>query len=343
MTITSQDTFADVVLAKAALRRVLPEYLAAVAKIRSGISDGPAATGVGPFGIIQADWDAALADPDLSADPFKITRWRDQVSVFAIMTSKAQAALALKLKRNFSMEELYAEQFPNDSVNPLAQALQDIAPIITGALNRAQIEADPTILDSAGNLIGEGAGGILGELVGKIESKGDYNAFNRGTAGVSTGGPINLVSMTIGEIRAKQALAGSARLFAVGKYQVVPLTMKETVQKLNIQDGDLYAALLQEAMFRKHLVGEKRRTLKHYIMGKNSDLDGAQTDLANEFASVPKPGGGSAHAGVGGNAALTSSATTRAAINAERDRFKVLIASGKSEDDAWLALSPGLA
>lgn len=343
MPISSPDVFADVLLSKATFRRVFPEYMAAVAKVRSNISDGPAAKGIGPFGLEQAEWDAALTDPDLSADPFKINRWRDQVSVFAVMTSKAQAALAIELKRNFTFAELYKKQFPNDNASGLAQALQDVAPIIKKAQNKAQVEADPTILDPASGAIIEGAGGVLGELVGKIESHGDYNAFNRGTAGVSTGGPIDLVGMTIGAIKAKQALTGSDRLFAVGKYQIVPKTMNETVEELGIADGELYAPRLQETMFRKYLVGDKRKPLKRYIMGKHDDIEKAQTALANEFASIPKPGGGSAHAGVGGNAALTNTGATQGAINAERDRFKVLVAGGKSEDDAWLALSPALA
>jgi hypothetical protein len=147
--------------------------------------------------------------------------------------------------------------------------------------------------------------------------------------------------MTIAEIKVEQAKpkGDPSRLFAVGKYQIVPGTMKETVEKLGIKDSELYAPPLQEKMFRVYLIGDKRKKLKGYIMGKHKDLDAAQTDLANEFASVPKPGGGSAHAGVGGNVALITSDKARAAINAERDRFKALLDTGKSEDEAWVALS----
>jgi hypothetical protein len=273
--------------------------------------------------------------------------------VFPAMTSRDQAALHDKLGRDFSMAELYVAQFgvtPEKATGDLTAALLTVAPLAEAALKKLQ-KQQPVTTDPAkpiaggGGAMPDGAGGILGEMVGKIESKGNYNAFNRGTAGVSTGGPLNLVGMTIGDIKAQQALPKNdpSRLFAVGKYQIVPTTMKETVENLGVQNNELYTPALQEKMFRKFLIGDKRKKLKGYIMGKHDDLDAAQIDLANEFASVPKPGGGSAHAGVGGNVALITSDKARAGINAERDRFKALRDSGKSEDQAWLALSPGLA
>jgi len=324
-------------------RRVFPEYLAAVAQLRSGLSDSKNAKGVGPFGLTQDRRDAAIKDPRIaefhSADIDNPTM---QVSVFAVMTSNTQAAL-LEKPGDFSFEEIYKAQFPDENVSSddFDKALVAVEPLITAALKKLKMEVDIET-DSTVDVSGNGPGGILGELIGKVESDGNYDAFNRGTAGDSVGQNIDLTGMTIGAIKAQQALHGPGRLVAVGKYQLVPTTLNATVANLGIQDGEVFTPLLQEKMFRLFLIRDKRPRLRDYIMGKHDQIDDAQTDLANEFASIPKPGGGSAHANVGGNKALTTVIAVQAAINAERDRFKVLVGENPSEDAAWTALSPAL-
>jgi hypothetical protein len=339
--------FADTVVRKATLRRVLPEYVAAVAKLRfDPDSNGK---GIGPFAMNQTDWDAVIKKEAVLSEfqPNDINRWRMQVSVFSVMAGIAQVALAEKLGRDISMIELYNEQWPAGQISSadLDVALKAVEPSITTAMKKledefAAMDNPPGMSVSDDAPMPSGAGGIMGELIASVESKGNYNAFNKGTAGVS-GAPQNFTTMSIADVMAKQA---AKQVFAVGKYQLIPVTMKETVKRLAIDTSRPYSPAMQEHMFRHYLISGKRPRFKRYITGEDSDINKAQFDLANEFASLPDPKTGkSVFAGVGGNAALVSTAKLQAAMNAERAQYADLKNDkGKSPDEAWTALSPGL-
>jgi hypothetical protein len=188
----------------------------------------------------------------------------------------------------------------------------------------------------------DGAGGPLGELIARGE--GDYNTFNRGNAGDNPHARIDFSKMTLGEIMTLQALpkGNSNRLFAVGKYQIIPLTMQGTVAKLGIQGNEKFTPQLQERCFRQYLVADKRPKVKAFITGASSDLRTAQFELAFEFASVARPDTHrSNYGGLAGNKASISADETKGALEAERDRYAALRNEGKTADQAWQALSPG--
>lgn len=188
------------------------------------------------------------------------------------------------------------------------------------------------------------AGGILGELIASGE--GDYGSFNRGKAGDSAGKSMDFSRMTIGDIMVLQALPKGQpqRLFAVGKYQIIPGTMKETVEQLGISRLRTFTPFMQEFMFRNHLVGGKRPQVKRFIMGKSDDVSAAQLALAQEFASVADPRTGrSFFDGQAGNSSSITAAQSKAALNGEREKFQTLLATLHDENKAWQALSPGLA
>lgn len=326
---------------------VITHYLLAVAELLSGINDDSDGDRIGPFRIKQADWNAQGTDPkfELNLQPAHISRPGLQCAFAALQTLRAQEKFKQQNGGKLpNADQLYAI-WPNQTPpagKTLQAALEATRDLVEPAERLALAGLDAgaggmTVADGA--TMPSGAGGILGELVGRIESKGNYNAFNRGTAGVS--GPAqDFTAMTIGTIMAKQA---AKEVFAVGKYQLIPGTMKETVDKLGIAASRQYAPALQEHMFRNYLISGKRRKFQGYITGKHNDINGAQFDLANEFASLPDPKtGNSVFAGKGGNKALVSTAEVQAAMNAEREKFAELVKSGKSEADAWTALSPGL-
>jgi hypothetical protein len=202
----------------------------------------------------------------------------------------------------------------------------------TGPLPNTPIGTGP-----ADNL---GAGGPLGQLISKGE--GGYSSFNRGNAGDSPKQKIDFSQMTIRDIMALQSLppGNSQRLFAVGKYQVIPTTMRGAVAALGIGSNETYGPTLQEKVFRHYLVADKRPNVKKFITSQNNDLLGAQLALALEFASVADPNTGKSHyGGVGGNRASITIAQTATALNAERAKYQANIAAGMSPPDAWNALS----
>jgi hypothetical protein len=108
-----------------------------------------------------------------------------------------------------------------------------------------------------------GPGGVLGELIARSETgKAGYGAFNRGRAGDSDGETIDFSQMTIAEIIAQQSLPrGSAnRLFAVGKYFVIPSTMREAISKFGSEIK--FTTSVQEQIFRNYLIDVKNATNK---------------------------------------------------------------------------------
>ena len=180
--------------------------------------------------------------------------------------------------------------------------------------------------------------GPLGKLIASGESgSAGYDAFNRGSGAPkgtgSTGGQkLSLTDMTIKEIMDKQSLqpGDPNRLFAVGKYQIIPSTMLSLVKKLKLDpDETRLDPETQDALFANGLVGIVRKKVDDYIKGLSDDKNAAILELAKEFASVGIPydmkvgkkelkKGDSYYSGQGGNKAHNSPEEVGAALDADR-------------------------
>ena len=173
----------------------------------------------------------------------------------------------------------------------------------------SSLEATTTVADATpagdtqlptGKVVeGDSIIGPLAKLIAKAESGADgYNAYNRGTVNgkiIGGSGKIDLTTMPIKDIMAKQALPSGSpdRLFAVGKYQTIPITLKAACQALNIDINQPFTAQTQDIICQEYLVAKKRPALVAYY--RNSDrnnekmlMDAGQS-LAAEFASVEDP------------------------------------------------------
>ena len=101
-------------------------YVAAVAMLRSTMSDDTVSGKVGPYGWTQDQWNANpdLKNPALGADtygPEDINDWTAQVSVYTLNTVNALAGL-----NQPSALQLYQKQWPADAGDPqLATKLQN--------------------------------------------------------------------------------------------------------------------------------------------------------------------------------------------------------------------------
>ncbi len=166
------------------------------------------------------------------------------------------------------------------------------------------------------------------------------------TAGDSSGKSIDFSKLTIQNVMDIQTLprGDPRKLFAVGKYQLIPGTMSQAVQTLNIKPSELLTPSLQETLFRNFLVSAKRPQVKAFIVsGNNSQLRDAQIALANEFASVGLPDTGlSKFAGMASNKASITPEVTVHALVQEHLAYVRNLQSGKSAAEAWTALSPGI-
>lgn len=155
--------------------------------------------------------------------------------------------------------------------------------------------------------------------------------------------------MTVGEVMRRQQLyvdnpRNPEGLFAVGKYQFVPGTLKETVNALGIDRNARFTPQLQEKMFADYLIDEKRPSVHAYITGKTSGAQGlerAQHALALEFASVgdPRNGGRSTYDGIAGNSASITPRKVQTALDHMREQYRKNVQSGLSADQAYKALS----
>lgn len=176
----------------------------------------------------------------------------------------------------------------------------------------------------------------LAANISKYESgKAGYNAYNKGTVGnrmIPSDKPIDFSKMTISEYLRRGNLKKDDpdRLFAVGKYQIIPDTMRDLVKKLKIDPDTTYLdPSTQDLLFAKGLTVFKRPAVDAYVKGESDDRNAAILELAKEFASVGIPydmnvgdkklkKGDSYYSGIGGNKAHNSPEQVGAALDADR-------------------------
>lgn len=136
---------------------------------------------------------------------------------------------------------------------------------------------------------------VFEELKKEISSgEGNYYSYNRGVAGDTPKPKIDITKLTVGQIIKMQNTSGSDKkklLFAVGKYQMTPATLAESIRhpKVGVSLNDLFTPDVQEKLFMYLLY--KRANLMAYIEGRSDNIDAAVNDLAAEFASLPTTSG----------------------------------------------------
>ena len=166
-----------------------------------------------------------------------------------------------------------------------------------------------------------------------------YNAYNRGSDRNSPSNrePINLTSMTLEEIMTAQARRKNdpQRLFAVGKYQMVPETLSEGVKKLGISTSERFTPELQERFFTEFLAGKKRPAIGNYITGKSENIDAAINSAAYEWAALQLTSGRGYYDKVGTNHASISPDRVKAVLVKARTRYQELIKAGVSPAKAY--------
>ena len=138
---------------------------------------------------------------------------------------------------------------------------------------------------------GSGFAAPLFDIIASGE--GTYNSMNQGTRNGRIVGSThnasdylnkNLPDMTVQEVMNHQA---SGKLYAAGKYQIVPETMKDFVARGGVNKSDMFDAATQEK-FPRYVIYTKRPTVGKYLDGK-APLNDAIYALSAEFASIGVP------------------------------------------------------
>lgn len=207
----------------------------------------------------------------------------------------------------------------NPSSNGNSRAWWDPLGLFTGKNNganpRSSLVGPPPPVTSTGDLFDVIASG-----------EGGYESVNRGVAGDTPGGAESvtgkkLADMSVGEVMELQA---QEKLFAVGKYQIIPKTMRGFVRTMNISLDDKFDASTQEK-FKKYVTDFKRPIVGRYLRGETNNRTEAAQELAREFASIGlaydeagRVRGESRYSGTAGNAASISPAEIEAALDRGR-------------------------
>ena len=130
----------------------------------------------------------------------------------------------------------------------------------------------------------------LKNMVGAYESNSSYDIANiGGSAKISRTKVLNL-SFT--ELKQFQTLpqGNPNRVFAAGKYQVIPDTLDIIIKGLNLTPNDRFSAETQEKIG-DYIFLNIRKNTGNYLSGKNSgteaDLEAAIQGIGQEFASMP--------------------------------------------------------
>lgn len=148
--------------------------------------------------------------------------------------------------------------------------------------------------------------------------EGGYNSMNQGTRDGRIVGSThnaasklgkNLTDMPIGEVMAHQS-SSPRRLFAAGRYQIIPETMKGILPSSGLSTSDLFNQANQDRLGIALI--RQRKVAWDYLTGKHNDRNAAMLGLAKTWASLPDPRTGKSFYGSGNKALHTVEEVARA-------------------------------
>ena len=136
------------------------------------------------------------------------------------------------------------------------------------------------------------------DLIAKQESNFNYSIANTGTKSPYTKLQLSTTkvdTLTINQILNEYSSTYTdkppkERVFAAGRYQIIPKVLKQAVDNDVVKESDLYSSTTQEKLG-NWLILKKRPKVGDYLSASNTgtkeDLEKAVDSLANEFASFP--------------------------------------------------------
>lgn len=144
----------------------------------------------------------------------------------------------------------------------------------------------------------------LMDLIARGE--GDYNAVNRGRAGDTPGGIQGLKGLTFENFTVAQVIAlQRSELFAVGRYQFIPSTLRFALRHSSVDELDMFTPDTQDRLMAA-LIFYKRPAIGAFLRDDHDLLGWALNELAKEWASIEYRSGRGFYDHVGGNRALVT-------------------------------------
>lgn len=170
----------------------------------------------------------------------------------------------------------------------------------------------------------------LKEFISTGESGGSYDIANWYIGKRLSSGNRGISNKTVAQVMAMQS---AGQLYAVGKYQTIPVTLRAAVQGLRLPGGTPMSPSVQEKIG-TWLIFNKRPALGAYIRGESNDLDKAHREFALEWRSIPMPNGRSASASGDKVHAGYTPERVRQALLAARAAYVKSLSSGKNKEQA---------
>jgi len=143
----------------------------------------------------------------------------------------------------------------------------------------------------------------LAEVISKAE--GNYDSINRGWAGDTPGGASKHFGKHLTKHTIKQVIdLQRTSVYAVGRYQFIPSTLRFALSKSNINLSSLFCEETQDKLM-VSILKHKRPLVYQYIKGEHDNINLAMDELAREWASIEYRNGRSYYSR-GGNKAKIS-------------------------------------
>lgn len=176
------------------------------------------------------------------------------------------------------------------------------------------VGGDAISSDSSAPMISAPGSGISTLLDFISSGEGGYDSSNRGTSNGKIIGSDHatlrnnktLSNLTIGEIMELQTINNpfnTQRLFAVGRYQIIPSTLKEIFPHSGLSLSDKFSHENQDILGKLLLQGNngyaKRPALASFLAGNSNNLHAAMLEFSMEWASMPNPNTGQSYYGQG--------------------------------------------
>lgn len=139
--------------------------------------------------------------------------------------------------------------------------------------------SSPIQITNTGGTINPSA--LLDLIASKESGKVGYDAANRGRAGDTPGGYPGLSKLTVGQVMDLQAQTSPRVLFAAGKYQIIPKTLKGLVEMGATKRSDVFDATTQDKL--------AMVLINNRLSAAGKDPIKQQIELAKEFASIAVP------------------------------------------------------
>ena len=172
------------------------------------------------------------------------------------------------------------------------------------------------------------------DLIGYTEGTDKGRGYNETLAyGAFTGGPVNLVDMTLSQVDALQTRMlkhkkNTLRSSAAGRYQIVRTTLRNIRDTLGLPATTKFDAATQDQLA-CFLLGQ--RGIDKYLAGRLSE-DTMLLNLAKEWASLPTPQGkgyyGGQHAAVKPDRVRAALAQVRARHSSGQPKERVEVPVG---------------